>query len=99
MATARQRDEWDRLSALLAMTFNVHADGKKVKATRPADFNPFIKRQKPKPLPVSFNVLRAVLFPGSVKADELVIDPEGKVSVMSQGRTVAGPNRSMGPLP
>ncbi len=89
MVTARQRDAWDRHSVLLALTWNgTIADGKKVKPKQPADFNPFVKRRKVKPIPISFNVLRAVLFPGSVRPDEIRLDPDGQVRVLSQGKPI-----------
>ena len=39
MAQGRQRSEWNRTSALLAMVFNAHRAGGT--AAKPSDFNPF----------------------------------------------------------
>lgn len=44
MAEARERSEWGRTSALLALIASVHRDPKKTRAFRPADFDPFARR-------------------------------------------------------
>ena len=41
MAEGHARDEWNRLSTLLALTANCHRDPKKGRALRPDDFDPF----------------------------------------------------------
>ncbi len=43
MAEGHGRDEWGRLSVLLALTANCHRDPKKHRAFRPSDFDPFGK--------------------------------------------------------
>jgi hypothetical protein len=49
MAEARMRDEWSRMSALMALLANLHRDPKKTRAFKPADFDPFVKS---KPVPI-----------------------------------------------
>jgi len=41
MAEGHGRDEWARMSALLALIANAHRDPKKGRALRPSDFAPF----------------------------------------------------------
>ena len=43
MAEGHGRDEWSRLSGLLALTANCHRDPKRGRALRPSDFDPFGK--------------------------------------------------------
>lgn len=43
MAKARQEDEWNRASALLAMLYNANRDPKKG-PKHPADFNPHARK-------------------------------------------------------
>ena len=45
MAEARDRQAWNRLSVLLALTANCHRDPKKQRALRPEDFNPYARRR------------------------------------------------------
>ncbi len=45
MAEGHGRDEWGRLSVLLALTANCHRDPKKHRAFRPSDFDPFGREQ------------------------------------------------------
>jgi len=45
MAEARERSEWARTSALLALIANAHRDPKKTRAFKPSDFDPFARRQ------------------------------------------------------
>jgi len=40
MAEARQRDEWNRTSALMALVANINRDPKKTRTFQPADFHP-----------------------------------------------------------
>jgi len=43
----RDRMEWNRTAALMALLCNINSDPKKGKTFRPADFNPYLaKRQK-----------------------------------------------------
>lgn len=44
MAEARERSEWGRMSALLALIANAHRDPKKTRAFKPGDFDPFAER-------------------------------------------------------
>ena len=41
MAHARSREEWGRMSALMALVANVNRDPKRTRAFRPADFDPY----------------------------------------------------------
>jgi hypothetical protein len=41
MAEGHGRDEWARMSVLLALTGNAHRDPKKGRAFKPSDFDPF----------------------------------------------------------
>ena len=49
MAESRQKAEWERASAIVAMVYNMHR-GPKSRPMKPSDFNPF---RQPKPLVVS----------------------------------------------
>ncbi len=62
MAEARAKDEWSRMSALLALLANCHRDPKKTRAFKPADFDPFAKR--PAPVPIDMDDLKAVFLEG-----------------------------------
>lgn len=44
MAEARERSEWGRTSALLALIANAHRDPKKTRAFKPGDFDPYAQR-------------------------------------------------------
>ncbi len=44
MTEAKQNDDWNHTSAILAMLGNIHRDPKKGRAFKPADFHPGIKR-------------------------------------------------------
>jgi len=46
MAEARERSEWARMSALLALTANAHRDPKKSRPFKPGDFDPFASASK-----------------------------------------------------
>ena len=43
MAEARERSEWARTSAMLALIANAHRDPKKTRAFKPGDFDPFAR--------------------------------------------------------
>jgi hypothetical protein len=45
MAEGRGRDEWGRMSSLLALIANVNRDPKRTRAFKPADFNPYEARR------------------------------------------------------
>lgn len=46
MAEQRERSEWARTSALLALIANAHRDPRKSRPFRPSDFDPFVKRSE-----------------------------------------------------
>ncbi|HMP05793.1 MAG TPA: hypothetical protein PJ982_05545 [Lacipirellulaceae bacterium] len=60
MAEARSRQAWNHTSAVLAMLANVHRDGKKTRAFRPADFHPHRRAEKPAIAKVGIHVLKQV---------------------------------------
>ncbi len=43
MADGRQRSEWSRISAQMALIANTQRDPKKTRAFRPSDFDPFAR--------------------------------------------------------
>jgi len=62
LAEARVKDEWSRMSALMAVLANCHRDPKKTRAFRPADFDPFAKRSTP--MPVTMDDLKIMFLKG-----------------------------------
>lgn len=44
MAEAKARDEWSRMSSLMALTANIHR-GKNKRAYKPDDFDPFVQQR------------------------------------------------------
>ena len=46
MAEGHGRDEWGRLSVLLALTANCHRDPKKGRTMKPSDYDPFCREGK-----------------------------------------------------
>jgi len=60
MVDGRSRDEWGRMSALMALTANCHRDPKKTRALRPSDFDPHAKRSAPEKADIT--VLRDVFI-------------------------------------
>jgi len=46
MAEGRGRDEWGRMSSLLALVANVNRDPRRTRAFRPSDFNPYEARRQ-----------------------------------------------------
>ena len=66
MAEARERSEWGRTSALLALIANAHRDAKRTRAFKPSDFDPFAGRGEERMSDIS--ALRA-LFTGRDKTD------------------------------
>lgn len=61
MAEARQRAEWDRTAAWLALLANCHRDPKKSRGFQPADFHPLPPRRKPQSVPkVGIGILKEV---------------------------------------
>jgi len=53
MAEARGRDEWGRMSSLLALIANVNRDPRRTRAFRPADFNPYEARRLTAGIPLT----------------------------------------------
>ena len=47
MAEGRGRLEWRQTSHLMALIANIMRDPKKSKGAKPADFNPYLQKQKP----------------------------------------------------
>lgn len=43
MAESRERSDWARTSALMALIANAHRDAKKTRAFKPSDFDPFAR--------------------------------------------------------
>lgn len=64
MADGRSRDEWARMSALMALTANCHRDPKKTRALKPRDFDPFARSAAPPK--VGVEVLKDVFIHGRV---------------------------------
>ena len=64
MWEGKERADWSRISAVLALTVNVNRDPKKGRAATPADFDPFAQRQEvsEKPLPIGIGVLKDVFI-------------------------------------
>jgi len=60
MAEGRQREQWSRLSALMALVANTQRDPKRTRALKPADFDPFA-RQSP-PVKADVSVLKSVFI-------------------------------------
>jgi len=67
MAEAREKSEWARASALLALIANAHRDPKKGRVFRPNDFDPFAQRSREGKADIT--VLRDVFIEGRVPAD------------------------------
>jgi hypothetical protein len=59
MAEARTRDDWGRISSLMALLANCNRDPKKSRAFRPSDFDPF-NRTVHQPIQADFALLREV---------------------------------------
>lgn len=61
MTEARQKDEWQRTSSMIAMIANTVRDTKKrPKPFEPKDFDPFAP--KPKPVKVGIGVLKDIFI-------------------------------------
>lgn len=62
MTRARQRDEWSRASAVLAMIANAHRDAKrKPRPYRPADFDPFVAAARRRPIASVEELARGII--------------------------------------
>ncbi len=65
MSEARERSEWARASALMALIANAHRDPKKNKAFKPGDFDPFARANTSKPVVrADVSVLKDVFIHG-----------------------------------
>ncbi len=64
MAEQRQRDEWARVSSIMALIANTQRNGKRQRAFRPSDFDPFARKVGIMKADVS--VLRDVFIEGRV---------------------------------
>ena len=62
MAEGRQRSDWARTSALLALLANAHRDPRKTRAFKPSDFDPFARRHEHAKADIS--ALKAVFIDG-----------------------------------
>ncbi len=69
MADGRQRSEWSRVSALMALIANTQRDPKKTRAFRPSDFDPFA-RARPMPK-AGIRVLKTVFIDKTLPKDVL----------------------------
>lgn len=55
LAEARGKFEWEQTASLMALVVNLVRDPKKGKPAKPADFNPYYQKEKPKvKVPLSF---------------------------------------------
>ncbi|MCG3128257.1 MAG: hypothetical protein CHACPFDD_03134 [Phycisphaerae bacterium] len=68
MADGRSRDEWSRMSALMALTANCHRDPKRSRALKPKDFDPFARSIPP--LRVGVDVPKDVFIHGRVSQSQ-----------------------------
>lgn len=70
MAEARERSEWTRASALMALIANAHRDPKKNKAFKPGDFDPFSRSRTSKPaIRADVSVLKDVFINGRMPTE------------------------------
>lgn len=46
MAEGREQSEWARASSLMALIANAHRDARKTRPFKPADFDPFARRDR-----------------------------------------------------
>ena len=64
MADARQHDQWNFASAIMAMLANIYRDPKKGRAFKPLDFHPLAharhSRREAPPLKADIAVLKSV---------------------------------------
>ncbi|MBE3100137.1 MAG: hypothetical protein IMZ44_23710 [Planctomycetes bacterium] len=58
MAEARGRDEWGRMSSLLALIANVNRDPRRSRPFKPADFNPYEARRPGAGIPLTKKNIR-----------------------------------------
>ena len=69
MAEGRQRVDWARSSALMALIANTQRDPKKTRAFRPSDFDPFARaKSAPK---AGIGVLKTVFIDKTVPREVL----------------------------
>ena len=60
MAEARERSEWARASALMALIANAHRDPKKTRPFQVADFHPYLRAQSAPKTTVGVAALKAI---------------------------------------
>jgi hypothetical protein len=69
MAESRQRADWARSSALMALIANTQRDPKKTRAFRPSDFDPFARPRST--LKTGIGVLKTVFIDKTVPREVL----------------------------
>ena len=62
MLDGRQRHDWSIAAAVMSVVANTARDPKRSRLLKPADFDPFAKRQRP--IPVGVSVLKDVFIDG-----------------------------------
>lgn len=70
MVDARQRNEWDHTSTMMALLANIHRDPDKTSAISPQEFNPFLC-DKPRERVTDLGVLRKHFVDGEKKNEKL----------------------------
>jgi hypothetical protein len=60
MADAREKDNWNHTSSLLAMLFNINRDPKKQRAISPEVFNPYITHKAKKDPRMAFAFMKNI---------------------------------------
>lgn len=71
MADARQRSEWSRTSALMALIANTQRDPKKARAFRPSDFDPFARARSTPTQKTDIGVLKTVFIDKTIPKEVL----------------------------
>lgn len=70
MADSRERSEWARASALMALIANAHRDPRKGRAFKPSDFDPFARTNTSKPaIQADVSVLKDVFINGRMPGE------------------------------
>lgn len=111
MSSGRREDAWDRMSALLSLTFNINR-GKNVKAKSPVDFNPFTPATKRKTEPIAmmkisdmkeifmglFRGMHQAAKPGLIGGGTVPVNPADHLPGLKKANHAAGPHRSIGTI-
>lgn len=72
MSEARERSEWARTSALMALLANAHRDPRKGRAFKPSDFDPFARANTTKPVTqADVSVLKDVFINGRMPREAI----------------------------